>query len=462
METTVITYGTYDLFHEGHRRILERARKLGDRLIVGVTSDEYDRSRGKLNVAQSLAERIDNVMNSGLADRVIVEEYEGQKIHDIERLGVDTFVIGSDWLGKFEYLKPYCDVVYLDRTKGVSSTQLRNDSSGILQIGLVGAGRDAKELVKEARYVSGISVEAVWSPNSEKTRKFAKRMELRSAASSYEELLHTVDAVYISTSFKTRADRIRQALESGKHVLAEPPFSASAEETQDLFALAEENEVALIPGVRTAYSPGFLRMVAYARSGSIGAIRSVQISSTRHSAASKRSQPDEGVLSNLGTYPLLAVVKLLGTGFTDLRCQVLQTEEGGPEQFARIDLTYPGALASVTLGDGVVSRDDLRVSGTAGSLYVPAPWWITDHFSAEFHGDRREANFFVPFEGGGQRYELAELAARAKGDDQIAYKMSDRDSLSVSRILHEAANIAAAFGVHTQHTSAYTEHRTAQ
>ena len=71
----VITYGTFDLFHEGHRRLLERARALGDHLIVGVTTDNYDDSRGKLNVAQTLLERINNVVASGLADEVIIEGY---------------------------------------------------------------------------------------------------------------------------------------------------------------------------------------------------------------------------------------------------------------------------------------------------------------------------------------------------------------------------------------------------
>ncbi|WP_292883327.1 adenylyltransferase/cytidyltransferase family protein, partial [Methanobrevibacter sp. UBA188] len=120
----VITYGTFDLFHEGHYNILKRAKDLGDYLIVGVTSEHYDKGRGKLNVSQSLVERIDNVKNSGLADEIIVEEYDGQKIEDIKKYDIDKFVIGSDWLGKFDYLNEYCEVVYLERTKGVSSTQL--------------------------------------------------------------------------------------------------------------------------------------------------------------------------------------------------------------------------------------------------------------------------------------------------------------------------------------------------
>ena len=104
----VITYGTFDFFHNGHRRILERARDLcskGGKLFVGVTSENYDRERGKLNVVQSLTERMNQVRECGLADEVFVEEYEGQKIDDLQRYAIDMFVIGDDWLGKFDYLK---------------------------------------------------------------------------------------------------------------------------------------------------------------------------------------------------------------------------------------------------------------------------------------------------------------------------------------------------------------------
>ena len=110
----VITYGTYDLFHYGHLRLLERAKNLGDYLIVGVTSDDFDKQRGKINVKQSLIERIESVRATGLADEIIVEEYEGQKIDDIQRYNIDIFTLGSDWVGKYDYLNEYCNVVYLD------------------------------------------------------------------------------------------------------------------------------------------------------------------------------------------------------------------------------------------------------------------------------------------------------------------------------------------------------------
>ena len=92
----VITYGTYDLLHYGHIRLLQRAKELGDYLIVGVTADDFDKTRGKINVQQSLSERIAGVRATGLADEIIVEEYEGQKIDDVRRLDVDIFTVGSD------------------------------------------------------------------------------------------------------------------------------------------------------------------------------------------------------------------------------------------------------------------------------------------------------------------------------------------------------------------------------
>ena len=98
----VITYGTYDLFHRGHYNILKRAKEQGDYLIVGVTSESFDLERGKLNVRDSLLKRIENVRNTGFADEIIIEEYQGQKLSDILKYKIDVLVLGSDWIGKFD------------------------------------------------------------------------------------------------------------------------------------------------------------------------------------------------------------------------------------------------------------------------------------------------------------------------------------------------------------------------
>lgn len=112
----VITYGTFDLFHEGHYRLLKRAKELGDYLIVGVTTESYDQTRGKLNVVDSLVTRIENIKKTGFADEIILEESQGQKFRDIKKYQIDIFTVGSDWTGQFDYLNEYCKVVYLERT----------------------------------------------------------------------------------------------------------------------------------------------------------------------------------------------------------------------------------------------------------------------------------------------------------------------------------------------------------
>ena len=160
----VITYGTYDLLHQGHINLLRRAKELGDYLIVGVTSDSFDIGRGKLNVRNNVLERVEAVKATGYADEVIIEDYLGQKIDDIQRYNIDIFAIGSDWEGKFDYLNEYCKVVYLPRTEGISSTQLREESQDIFRIGVVGSGRIARRFVPEAGVVNGALVSAVYNP----------------------------------------------------------------------------------------------------------------------------------------------------------------------------------------------------------------------------------------------------------------------------------------------------------
>lgn len=124
--TKVITYGTFDLLHYGHINLLKRAKALGDYLIVGVTSREFDTTRGKLNVHDDLETRIKNVKALGIADEIIVETHAGQKIEDIQKYKIDIFTVGSDWEGKMDYIKRYCKVIYLPRTEGISSSQLRD------------------------------------------------------------------------------------------------------------------------------------------------------------------------------------------------------------------------------------------------------------------------------------------------------------------------------------------------
>lgn len=440
----VITYGTYDLFHEGHRRLLQRAKDLGDHLIVAVTTESYDESRGKLNVQQSLMERVKNVQDSGIADEVIIEEYEGQKINDIQKHDIDIFAIGSDWLGHFDYLRDYCEVVYLERTKGVSSTQLRNESSGILRIGVVGAGRIAHRFVDESRYVSGVEVVSVFSRSVQRREEFAARHELDASADSFDQLLEQSTAIYVATPHLDHADYVRRALEAGKHVLCEKPLTLSAAETSELFALAAEKGLVLLEAIKTAFAPGFARLVAVARSGSIGQIRSVDATFTKLENTESREFDAElggGALSELASYPLLAIGKLLGTEPTDVRTVSIMTESG-VDAFSRIDLTYPHAVASARVGLGVKAEGDLVIAGTRGHIYVPAPWWKTEYFESRFENPSENKRHFMKFDGDGLRYEIAEFSSLIRSGATETFRLRRDESEWIARTIEAARSDA--------------------
>lgn len=123
--TTVITFGTFDLFHIGHLRILERAAALGDRLVVGVCTDEQSKARKGVAPAVNYESRAAIVAALKMVDEVFPEEFLDEKAHYITTYGADVFAIGDDWAGKFDHLSSLCKVVYFPRTPAISTTLLR-------------------------------------------------------------------------------------------------------------------------------------------------------------------------------------------------------------------------------------------------------------------------------------------------------------------------------------------------
>ena len=123
----IIPYGTFDLLHYGHVRLLKRARELGDYLIVGLSTDEFNQLQKHKESYNTYEERKYILEAIRYVDEVIPEKDWQQKTNDVKKYGIDTFVMGNDWQGKFDFLKPYCKVVYLPRTPGISTTKIKND-----------------------------------------------------------------------------------------------------------------------------------------------------------------------------------------------------------------------------------------------------------------------------------------------------------------------------------------------
>ena len=434
----VITYGTFDLFHEGHHNILKRAKEHGDYLIVGVTSENYDKSRGKLNVQQSLIERIENVKNSGFADQIIVEEYYGQKIEDIKKYDVDTFVIGSDWEGKFDYLKEYCDVIYLERTRGVSSTQLRN-KRGIIKLGCVGTGRIAKRMCYESKFVSGISFDYVFDRKIDKAIKFSEENDLTFFTDNYDELIEKVDAVYIAIPHPFHYEYVKKALEKGKHVLCEKPIVLEKKQAEELYNIAKNKKLVLYEAIKTAYCPGFKRMLAIAKSGIIGNIEDVDATFTKlidnYNSREYDINQGGGSVNELASYPLLAIIKLLGTNYTDLS-YVSYNEDKQVDIYSKLIVKFNNAIATANIGIGVKKEGELIISGTKGYIYIPAPWWKTEYFEVRFENSQNNQKYYFQFEGDGLRYELSEfLNSILNGNNNIS--INNEESIKIIEIIEK-------------------------
>ena len=434
--TKVITYGTYDLLHYGHENLLRRAKELGDYLIVGVTTENFDKARGKLLVQQPLSERIAAVKATGYADEVILEEYEGQKIDDIKKYGIDVFAIGSDWKGKFDYLSEYCKVVYLPRTEGVSSTQLR-DRGRVFRLGVVGYDYSLNKFLDECRYVSGLEVSAFYFA-SDDVRKDTLQEGVQ-VYSSYEELLHEVDAVYITTAPAKRYDCIKAALEAGKHVLAESPVALKESDVSALYAMARDKNLVLCEALKTAYSLAFQRMLLLLKSGAIGTVKSVDAACTSLQTRPPWHdcrQDGGGAITTWGPSVFLAALKVLGTDYSRCEFFTYNDPKSGVDLYTRAVLVYENAEACLKVGTGIKSEGNMIVSGTKGYVYVPAPWWKMDYFEIRKEDCREDKRYFFQFEGEGIRYELADFLREIRGNQTIV-QMTETDSRFISRLIEQ-------------------------
>ena len=438
--TRVITYGTYDLLHQGHINLLRRAKELGDYLIVGVTSDSFDRGRGKLNVRNNVLERVEAVKATGYADEVIIEDYLGQKIDDIQKYDVDIFAIGSDWEGKFDYLNEYCKVVYLPRTEGISSTMLREESQAIYRLGIIGSGRIAHRFMPETKVVNGVEVKAVFNPNNNEGEMFAEQFGIQSY-SDISSFIDQVDVVYVASPHLTHYDYVKRCLLADKHVLCEIPFMLSKEQALELYHLAEEHNLVLMEASKTAYCPAFGHIITLVKSGIIGDVVDVKASLSKMVKPPTRELDvfqAGGAMTEHAPLTLLAIIKVLGIDWHDVSFHT--KVENGVDIYTKGVINYPHATSSFTLGIGVKTEGNLVISGTKGYVYVPAPWWLTDYFEVRYEDQTKNKKFFYCYDGDGLRYEIQEFISMIVNNRRSCYKLRRHESVAIAEIIEKYRN----------------------
>lgn len=434
----VITYGTFDLLHKGHIRLLERAKALGDYLIVGVTADDFDKARGKLNVEQNLMERIEGLRATGIADEIIIEEYEGQKIEDIQKYEIDIFTVGSDWDGVFDYLRDYCQVIYLPRTKGISSSELRTENRKI-KIGLVGESVTIEKFSVECEYVNGVYVSAVCSEYPDKLPERLKNLPC--VTSDYDFFLNYVESVYIMSTPKLHYEQVKKALLSGKHVICETPKVLTKEQCKELHKIANDKNLILAEGNKTAYATAYIRLLLLIKAGKIGNIISIDVTSTslneKYFVGNIDSFNRWNSIEAWGAKSLLPVFHILGTDYISKQIiSRITDEENMFDSFTKIDFIYKHAVATVKVGKGIKSEGELIIVGTKGYIYVPAPWWKTEYFEIRYEDIQNNRRYFYQLDGDGIRYEIIAFVNAIKNGKKMSF-IDETVSLAIVGIMED-------------------------
>jgi len=433
----VITYGTFDMFHNGHFRLLKRAKEQGDYLIVGVTSEDYDRSRGKIHVIEDTATRIKAIKELDFVDEVIVETHKGQKALDIQKYNIDKFVIGDDWVGYFDYLKEYCEVVYLPRTSGISSTLLRESIDHNINIGIIGTGRIANRFVTEAKKIDNLTVISVLSSSSIRVNAFITEHNLNFGYTDIDHFLSSddkIDAVYIASKHETHYEYARKALLAGKHVLCEKPAVSDKGQIEELLNLAESKDLVFLEAIKTAFFPAFNNMLKIAQT-KIGDIQSVKTSFTKIFNSKKGREFDigGGSLLEYGTYVYLLPIKLFGK-HKSINTQSIVSEGVETTTFSLI--TFENAkIAQTHTSITHKAEGDAIISGDKGYIYIPAPWWKTKKFYVRYEDHTIEEKYEYDTDEEGLIYEMVEFISLINKKYEKSTRLTKMDMINLNNLL---------------------------
>jgi choline-phosphate cytidylyltransferase len=247
---------------------------------------------------------------------------------------------------------------------------------------------------------------------------------------------HT-DFIYVASPHETHYGYVKDALLHGKHVLCEKPFVLEKDQAEELFNIAKERNLILFEGIKTAFCPGFNKLVDVACSGLIGSIKYVEACFTKLENPNNRELTDTrygGSFLELGSYCLLPVLKLLGTDCEDVKFDSIYNEKN-IDIFTKASFKFPKGLATVTCGLGVKSEGRLLIAGTRGYITVEAPWWKTTYFEAHFEDENEVDKFSEHFLGYGLRYEVSDMLNQINGNGKSEFKLTRGESIAMAGIM---------------------------
>lgn len=315
---------------------------------------------------------------------------------------------------------------------------LRDESTTDVRIGIIGCGRVARRFPAEADVVSGVKVVAAYDVNSDAAVSLSNLSPDIQAYDNLHDFYKSVDAVYIATPHLTHYDYIKQSIAEGKHVLCETPLVLKGKRAVEVYDLAKSKGVFLMEANKTAHCPAFNHLIVMIKSGVIGEVVDVEASLSKlwdDDMTLREFDPDQagGSMYELGSYPLLPILKLCGTNYDDLVFYARM--KGGVDMYTKGVLRYKNAACSFKVGLGVKTEGNLIISGTKGYAYVPAPWWKTDYFELRYEDQNQNKKFFYKWDGAGLRYEIQEFVSCIVNHRQNTARFHKYESIVMAEIM---------------------------
>lgn len=313
---------------------------------------------------------------------------------------------------------------------------LREQNSPIHRVGIIGTGRIAERFIPEAKLVSGISTQGVYNPHKESADRFAQKWEIN-AYEDIDRFYEAVDLVYIASPHETHYGYMNAALAHGKHVLCEKPMVLKKEHAEEVYARAREKNLVLMEGIKTAYCPGFHKLLGIACSGMIGSIRNVEACFTKLEQPGRRELTDRaygGSFTELGSYVMLPILKLFGKDYEDIRFESIRNEEG-LDIFTKVSMRYPAGIATATCGLGVKSEGRLLIAGTKGYIVAEAPWWKTSYFEVHYEDPGRVEKYSETFLGDGLRYEISDFLSMVNRKGERVFQLTRGESIGLAGMM---------------------------
>lgn len=312
----------------------------------------------------------------------------------------------------------------------------------MVNVGIIGTGRIASRFLEESRYVSGINVSAIYNPHLESVLWFAKNNNIdidgpMILTDDSEAFFDAVDAVYIATPHEMHTEYIRMALEKGKHVLCEKPMGLNKSDIQQMLSVADDKKLVCMEAIKTAYCAGFERILDIVKSGAIGKVRDVEAAFSKISVAAGREMwgASGGSFTELASYCLLPVMKLLGTEVKDVHTYSVESPLG-TDSYTKMMITYDDGVATIKTGLGVKTEGELIVAGDDGYIRVPSPWWLTKRIEVHHENPNQVEVYEEEFIGGGLRYEIEEFVKCINNMGTVK-KITDEESIWLSGMMEQ-------------------------